>query len=326
MSKAKRSVWVLSLMLVGGCAASDAGDVGVSAQALQASGDAVSFSEFEDPMGTSQAGTDPQRRLIRSEFEYRRLFGHRSPGIDFWREVVVFYGAGVKDTGGYHASITEITRDGSRLHVTTSLESPGANCRVTESLTHPNVLVRLKARGVRSARFDSQDTTRDCECLQLALCIRGFIFDNSPDVCKCVPDPNAKRCGGFAGTPCPDGQECIDDPSDSCDPTMGGADCGGLCVPGSEPTNPCAAVQCPTGSSCNEKGECIPNPPAVFCGGIANFQCPGLGQCQDDPYDGCDPMNGGADCGGICTCEALAKCQAGQKFDNSPKVCSCVDP
>jgi hypothetical protein len=26
-------------------------------------------------------------------------------------------------------------------------------------------------------------------------------------------------CGGFAGIPCPDGQACVDDPSDDCDPT-----------------------------------------------------------------------------------------------------------
>lgn len=37
-----------------------------------------------------------------------------------------------------------------------------------------------------------------------------------------------------------------------------------------------------------------------FCGGIAAFQC-GAGEvCVDDPSDDCDPMNGGADCGGMC--------------------------
>ncbi len=37
-------------------------------------------------------------------------------------------------------------------------------------------------------------------------------------------------CGGIAAFKCPDGQECIDDPNDSCDPMNGGADCGGICV------------------------------------------------------------------------------------------------
>jgi hypothetical protein len=37
-------------------------------------------------------------------------------------------------------------------------------------------------------------------------------------------------CGGFGGLPCPDGYACVDDRSDSCDPSQGGADCGGVCV------------------------------------------------------------------------------------------------
>lgn len=39
-------------------------------------------------------------------------------------------------------------------------------------------------------------------------------------------------CGGFAGLTCPDGQTCVDDPSDDCDPDNGGADCVGMCVNG----------------------------------------------------------------------------------------------
>jgi hypothetical protein len=41
-----------------------------------------------------------------------------------------------------------------------------------------------------------------------------------------------KRCGGFAGIPCPNGLICIDDPRDDCDPKTGGADCIGICRPG----------------------------------------------------------------------------------------------
>jgi len=39
-----------------------------------------------------------------------------------------------------------------------------------------------------------------------------------------------QMCGGIAGFPCPAGKTCVDDPSDSCDPTRGGADCSGICV------------------------------------------------------------------------------------------------
>lgn len=40
---------------------------------------------------------------------------------------------------------------------------------------------------------------------------------------------NKTFCGGIAGFACPSGYTCVDDPSDSCDPKKGGADCGGYC-------------------------------------------------------------------------------------------------
>jgi hypothetical protein len=185
-----------------------------------------------------------------------------------------------------------------------------------------------------------------CQCVEIALCIQGSHFDSN--ACECVPDEQKVTCGGFGGFPCPGTLSCVDDPSDDCDPNNGGADCGGicqcvekvLCVKGShfdssadvcacvpDPTqDPCATVKCSAGTHCQASDDggagCVSDGP--FCGGIAGIDCPGLGQCGDDPNDGCDPKNGGADCGGRCTCEALAKCQGGYIFDSSPEVCDCV--
>ena len=39
-----------------------------------------------------------------------------------------------------------------------------------------------------------------------------------------------QMCGGIAAIPCPEGKSCVDDPSDTCDPAKGGADCSGICV------------------------------------------------------------------------------------------------
>jgi hypothetical protein len=48
-----------------------------------------------------------------------------------------------------------------------------------------------------------------------------------------VPDGDKVFCGGIGGKACPEkGQRCVDDPDDDCDPGKGGADCGGMCVPG----------------------------------------------------------------------------------------------
>jgi hypothetical protein len=42
-------------------------------------------------------------------------------------------------------------------------------------------------------------------------------------------DDGGVFCGGIAGFPCPGAGQCVDDPSDDCNPAHGGADCGGLC-------------------------------------------------------------------------------------------------
>jgi len=58
----------------------------------------------------------------------------------------------------------------------------------------------------------------------------------------CVVVPGTRRtvcvvpefCGGIAAFQCENKTDiCIDDPRDDCDPKHGGADCGGICIPGS---------------------------------------------------------------------------------------------
>lgn len=84
------------------------------------------------------------------------------------------------------------------------------------------------------------------------------------------PRPTYQSCGGFRVEPvgCPEGQICVDDPY------------AGGC-----------------GMACDMPGICVT---PVFCGGIAGIPCKDGKKCVDDPTDDCDPLNGGADCGGIC--------------------------
>lgn len=44
-----------------------------------------------------------------------------------------------------------------------------------------------------------------------------------------TPSTGARGCGGIAAIPCPTGQTCVDDPTDTCDPKQGHADCAGIC-------------------------------------------------------------------------------------------------
>jgi hypothetical protein len=150
-----------------------------------------------------------------------------------------------------------------------------------------------------------------CTCGNvLLLCIEGTVFDDSPEVCACVSDaPNP-----CAAALCP------------VDTTCEVVDGAPVCTP---QTSLCDLVDCPPDRPrCEERdGEavCVADAaPAPFCGGIAAFPCPGLGSCGDDPSDDCDPEQGGADCGGVCACNALALCVEGNVFDPSPEVCDCV--
>ena len=158
-------------------------------------------------------------------------------------------------------------------------------------------------------------------------------------------EPGPAFCGGIAGIACAEGQHCVDDPSDDCDPKNGGADCGGICVANPKPTfcGGFAGIPCPAGQQCIDDpsdtcdprnggadcgGICVADPKPAFCGGIAGIPCPAGQQCVDDPSDNCDPKNGGSDCGGICIgrtnpCAAVL-CKTGTQCIDRGGVAVCV--
>lgn len=56
-------------------------------------------------------------------------------------------------------------------------------------------------------------------------------------------------CGGIAGTQCPEQFTCADDPSDSCDPSSGGADCAGICTPTAQTSSVTSSQPAPASSA-----------------------------------------------------------------------------
>ena len=304
------SLSLLAGLSAAGCSPQDfeevVGDVGDTTSPPV--GTAIPFEEFNDDVATR--ATTETRIVIRTQQGYTSVFGHAAPaGVDFARQWVIFYAAGTKPTGGYDAHILSIIRAGDKMLAVTELVSPGSGCAVTQSLTAPYVLVKLAAQPGTTLAFGKKNSTHDCDTTNpcaAVLCPVGSKCVVEDVVCVrapcppravCQPDPTVTRCGGFAGIQCPAGQTCVDDPSDTCDPKNGDADCGGICVG---------------------------DPNVVHCGGIAGTPCPGMGRCVDDPNDSCDPNNGGADCGGICSCIQTVLCVRGAVFDSSPKVCACV--
>jgi len=140
----------------------------------------------------------------------------------------------------------------------------------------------------------------DCvETAVLKVCHKdGTCSGKAPD---CDGPDKPKACGGFAGLPCPDGMDCVDDPSDDCDPKAGGADCIGICVEKEPPPyEPCAGKEC--GDACTV---CDPSDPSCAETGVLKV-CHKDGTCSADaadceepppPYEPC----AGKECGDACT-------------------------
>ncbi len=101
--------------------------------------------------------------------------------------------------------------------------------------------VELDVVGVYTARHtEGEVESIDVETVQpkqISAAVKLVSEDKPQRVEKRLDYPRQQRseygkqfCGGIATIPCPTGKKCIDDPSDECDPTKGGADCSGICV------------------------------------------------------------------------------------------------
>ncbi len=104
---------------------------------------------------------------------------------------------------------------------------------------------------------------------------------------ECEPPPPGGFCGGFAGIECPEGQVCVDDETDDCDPAMGGADCAGVCVVDDVPAEPCVIGGCNAELCASEPlfSPCIALPEfACYADAACGHFGPG-GSCAWDPTE-----------------------------------------
>ncbi len=142
-----------------------------------------------------------------------------------------------------------------------------------------------------NACLDNADCSANEECgpkLCLMWCAVDDPFCCGPSTCQ----PKAKFCGGIAGIPCGPNEQCVDDPTDECDPNKGGADCGGICQPTTPPPPP-PPPSC-WGAWKDQNGVCRTPADGVYpdscCAGptCGNAQCAAGQVC-------CNPLQG------ICT-------------------------
>ena len=68
-----------------------------------------------------------------------------------------------------------------------------------------------------------------------------------------------------------------------------------------------------------------PAPTSQSCGGIAGILCSNGLSCIDDPNDLCDPMNGGADCEGLCVPRVIPQSCGSRGLSPCPNGQTCFD-
>jgi hypothetical protein len=159
------------------------------------------------------------------------------------------------------------------------------------SLVHGSVTETL-AKLAPNACLDNADCASTQECgpkLCLMYCAFGDPFCCGPSTCQ-PKAPAVKQCGGFAGIGCAANEECVDDPTDSCDPKHGGADCGGICQPKAPPPPPpssCSGAWLDQNGACRTPADGVY--PASCCAGLSTPCGPtscGVGKVCCNPLAG----------------------------------------
>ena len=145
----------------------------------------------------------------------------------------------------------------------------GASPKLT--LARSGVTETLAQLGA-NACLDSADCKSNEECgpkYCLMYCAFGDPFCCGPSTCQPKAPPAGKFCGGIANIACAANEDCVDDPTDGCDPTVGNADCGGICQPKAPPPPPppptCAGAWLDQNGMCRTPADGVY--PAACCAG-----------------------------------------------------------
>lgn len=239
-----------SMVLTVGCApasedpTSEESNVVSSDEAL-----GVAFETIDVRKSDAEAGLT----VIKSRQAYISFFGTTPPAsVKFNKHWVLHYSLGVQPTGGFGTEIASVERTGSgsskKLVVTTNDTFPGASCMVTQSLTNPQVTVRINKHNGMPVEQVANVVTTDCSeenfCWKVR-CAQGFECDEQQDACvpaSCNPD-NENDCGSTMvcmnqirciTTPCPEDFRCVDP-------------CGGITYDGTCNADSSSVVWCDQG-------------------------------------------------------------------------------
>jgi len=124
------------------------------------------FAEEGRPL-TLHSDMHESRRLVVRDGETLREtwadIGHREgpPAIDFDRETVVVAATGMRPTGGYAIVIDGASFHADTVHVLVRSIAPGADCMVTQVITHPADAARIPVAGL-PVRFVERTEVNPC--------------------------------------------------------------------------------------------------------------------------------------------------------------------
>lgn len=245
--------FLFSTSLLVACApeAPDATDV--EEESSRSEGDALSlsFQKLDVTKSNAPAGLT----VLKTKAQYKAFFGSNPPAsVNFNQSWVLHYSMGVENTGGYKAEIVGVDRTGTgsnkKLTITTRDTSPGQACVVTQSLTNPQMTVKINKQTSslpieQSATFETTDCSVPDWCAT-ALCGPAEKCDEATDTCKHSFCMLAKCANGF---------EC-DDSVSACVPRQCDPNVADTCPSGFACTNQiaCITAPCPTDYRCHEAG------------------------------------------------------------------------
>lgn len=163
-------LFAFSILSVAACVADDSDELpfaGEADEAAKADAATVALTPLTNVNISSSRLQRGGTYVLTSRNAWYRTMGTASPtSVDFSKEWVVFYGMGVRNTGGYSADVTSLGYDADdrSLIVSTHATSPGPGCIVTQALTNPHFVAKFKIPSPRPqfALSDHSDEVRDC--------------------------------------------------------------------------------------------------------------------------------------------------------------------
>ncbi len=116
--------------------------------------------------------SNPERAnyVIRSEADWGGLWNRThsdilpmppTPRVDFDNDIIIAVFSGTKNTGGFSITIARMTETKGAIKVFVEEASPGRGCIVTQALTSPYHIVKVR-KSLKAVEFVAKQTVNEC--------------------------------------------------------------------------------------------------------------------------------------------------------------------